>query len=432
MIFRDITILTEEMAIREHVNVRVEEDRIAEISDYTESAFKETDDEIIEGKNLILIPGFYNSHAHSPMALMRGYGENLTLKSWLLDRIFPFEDKLTNKAVYYGTLLCMAESLKYGIVSTSDMYYFLDDMIEAYSEAGVKGNISRAIANPSGMGFDKLPAVSEMLDAIKKYHGAFGGKIKIDASLHAEYTSDEDTVKGLASLNKDLGLVMHVHASETLSEHEECKARHDGRTPIKYFSDCGLFDGKSLAAHCVWVEDNDIDIMREKGVTVATNPVSNLKLASGICDVKKLIDNDVNVSIGTDSVASNNNLSIFEEMKTAFLIAKIKNNDSRGITPEEVIAMATRMGALAQGRDDCGLIKEGYKADIVAVKTDSPNMVPVYNMATNLVLSATDSDIYMTVVDGKVLYKNGEYMSIDIERVIFGVKEAVNDIISRL
>lgn len=429
MILKNATIVTEEIEIRENVDLFIEDDKILEIKDSNSDA---TSTEVIDCSNYIVMPGFYNAHGHSPMSLMRGYGENMNLQDWLFNKIFPFEDKLTSEAVYYGTLLSMAESLKYGIVSTSDMYYFLDDMVEAVLKSECKANISRAIANPAGDPFESLASVGESKDAFEKYHGESNGKIKIDTSLHAEYTSNEDTAIKLAELNKELGLIMHVHVSETKSETDECKERHEGRTPTKYLADCGIFDGPSLAAHCVWITESDMDILKEKNVVVATNPVSNLKLASGICPVGTLVDKGVTVAIGTDSVASNNNLNMFEEMKTMSLLAKVTAMDPRVITPKEALTMATRNGAIAQGRHDCGLIKEGYKADLVLLKKNSPNMSPAHDPISNIVYSASDSDIYLTMVDGKVLYKDGEYLTIDIEDTIKGVEKSVKDILGRL
>lgn len=429
MLFKNISIIDENFNLRENVYVVVEGEKITYIGDnFPKGGFGR----IIDGRNRILIPGFYNAHGHSPMSLMRGYGENMKLQDWLFNRIFPFEDKLTPDAVYWGTLLSMAESVRFGIVSTSDMYYFAEDMIRAITEAGCKNNISRAITNPSGDDFDKLISVTEMKELASKYNGYDNGKIIVDGSLHAEYTSDEYTATKLAELTKELGLRMHVHVSETKLEHEECKLRHGGRTPVQYLNDCGIFDVPATAAHCVWIEGEDYDILKSKGVTVATNPVSNLKLASGICDVPALLDRDIRVAIGTDSVSSNNNLSFFEEIKTMTLLAKVKTMDPTVVTPKQALYMATRAGALAQGREDCGLIKEGYKADLVMVRTDVPNMVPVHNMLNNLVLSATDADIAMTVIDGKVVYENGEYKTVDIEKTMFEVEKAKNDILKRL
>ena len=388
-------------------------------------------EEVRDGKGLLVMPAFYNAHAHSPMTLMRGYGENLSLQDWLFNRIFPFEDKLTGDAVYWGTLLAMAESLKSGIVSTSDMYYFTEDMVRAVGESGAKANISRSITNPAGAPFDSLVSVSEMKDAMR-FHGAFDGRILIDSSLHAEYTSNEETARSLAELTRELGIRMHVHVSETALEQRECKERHGGRTPVRYLADCGIFDTPAIAAHCVHIEGEDYDILKEKGVTVAVNTVSNLKLASGICDVKALMDKGVRVALGTDSVASNNNLSMLEEMKTTTVLAKVRRNDPTVLSPAEAIAMATRNGALAQGREDSGLIREGMRADLVFLRTDTPNMQPVHDIVNNIVLSASESDIAMTMADGKILYEKGEFTTIDVERTIWEVNRAAADIKSRL
>ena len=437
MIFRNIAILAggggQDPLVMEDAALKIGGRKIEKIWDSIGEASPEDLDgeEIREGKGLLVMPAFFNPHAHSPMTLMRGYGENLTLQDWLFTRIFPFEDKLTGNAVYWGTLLAMAESLRFGIVSTSDMYYFTEDMVRAVGYSGANANISRSITIPAGARFDSLVSIAEMKDAMR-FHGAFEGRVLIDSSLHAEYTSNEDTAKRLAALTSELGIRMHVHVSETALEHRECKERHEGRTPVRYLADCGIFDVPAIAAHCVHIEGEDYDILKEKGVTVATNPVSNLKLASGICDVKGLLDKGVNVAIGTDSVASNNNLSMFEEMKTMSLIAKVRTNDPTVISPYEAIRMATLNGAAAQGRTDSGIVSEGMRADLVFLRTDSPNMQPVHDMVNNIVLSACDADIAITMADGRILYENGEFTTIDTDRTIWEVNKAVRDIKDRL
>lgn len=265
-----------------------------------------------------------------------------------------------------------------------------------------------------------------------RFNGLGNGRIKIDASLHAEYTSDEATARAVADFAKEENLNMHVHVSETKLEHEECKERREGRTPVRYLNDCGIFDTPSIAAHCVWIEGEDYDILKEKGVTVATNPVSNLKLASGICDVSALLKKGINVAIGTDSVASNNSLSFLEEIKTMALVAKVKHMDPTLITPSQALYAATRGGALAQGRDDCGVLKEGMKADILAFRTDTPEMNPVHDMMNNMVYSASDGDIAMTMIDGEVLYEDGEFTKLDTERICFEAGKATEGILKEL
>ena len=429
MLFKEITILNKDYNIEENMYVGVEGDTIAYIG---KECPKKDFGEEYSGRNRLLMPGFYNAHAHSPMALMRGYGENLALQDWLNTRIFPFEDKLSSNAVYWGTLLCMAESLRFGIVSSSDMYYFIPDMVKAVADSGAKANISRSVVNPAGLPFAQLPSVQETEEAIRCYHGYAGGRIQIDTSIHAEYTTNEETVRGLADLTREKGLIMHVHVSETKLEHEECKTRHDGLTPVQYFSRCGLFDSPAVAAHCVWCDDRDLEILKEKNVTVAANPVSNMKLASGISNTAKMIEMGINVAIGTDSVSSNNSLNFLEELKIFALLAKVRNQDPTQITPQEALKAATAAGAAAQGRKDCGVLQEGNKADLIVLRTDVPNMHPVHDLLNNIVYSAAGSDIVMTMADGKVLYRDGEYTTIDIEKTIYEAEAATEAILKQL
>lgn len=430
MLFKEIGIIDENYDYKENMYVGVEKGKIDYIGpkrpphDYGDE---------YDGKGRLLMPGFFNAHAHSPMALLRGYAENMKLQDWLFKRVFPFEAKLTGNSVYWGTLLCMAESLRFGIVSTSDMYYFMTDMSKAVLDSGCKANISRAIVSIDGSeDFDHYPSVEELKVAAKVFNGAGDGRIKIDASLHAEYTSNQTIATKLADFTKEMGLNMQVHVAETKDEVEECKERHEGRTPVKYLADCGILDPLTTAAHCVWLEDEDYQILRDKQVTVATNPSSNLKLASGICDVARLLKEGVSVAIGTDSVSSNNNLDYLQEIRTMVLSSKVKADDPTVVTPKEALYAATRAGALAQGRLDTGLLKQGYKADLIVMRTDVPNMHPVHNMLNNVVFSATGADIVMTMVDGNVLYQDGEYKTIDVCQAIEETEKATQDILSRL
>ena len=387
--------------------------------------------ESYDGKGKFLLSAFYNAHGHSPMCLMRGYGENMTLADWLNTKIFPFESKLYSEAVYYSTLLTMAESIRFGIVSTSDMYYFLDDMVRAYADAGTKGNISRAVVNPTGDDPYKTPGYVESVDAFKQFDGMSEGKILIDMSIHAIYTNDEGSMRALADLTKELNTRMHVHLEETEAEAKEAVEKY-GMTATEAFEKYGLFDSPCLAAHCVWLRESDMDILKAHDVTVASNPASNFKLASGICDVPKLYEKGINVAIGTDSVASNNSLNYIEQMKWFALIGKMKSGDPSAMKPEQVLFGSSRAGAIAQGRPDCGLLKEGFRADLVALDISGPNMNPVENIATEVIYSADGKDVCLTMADGELLYKDGEYMTIDIEKVIFETDKAKQKILSML
>jgi 5-methylthioadenosine/S-adenosylhomocysteine deaminase len=431
MLFRKITVIDDEFRAREDMYVGVEGREITYVG-------KEAPDDVdrfgeqYDGKGKVLMPGFYNAHGHSPMSLMRGYGENLPLDRWLNELIFPFEAKLDGEAVYWATLLTMAESARFGIVSTTDMYMYVDDMVRAVEESGEKVNICRSVTNIPGDSPDKNPLIGLMTDCIKKYGGYAGGRVKADASVHAEYTNDDATIDAVAAIAKEYGVNMHVHVAETRGETEGCRERHGGLSPVQYLASHGLFDTKTTAAHCVWLTDEDRKILSDKNVTVASNPVSNLKLCSGICCVPALYDAGVEVAIGTDSVSSNNSLDFFEEMKTFALLGKISSGDPSRMRPDEVLYSATRAGALAQGRDDCGLIREGFRADLIVVDTDVPNMQPVHDIANNLVYSASGKDVAMTMVDGTVVYRDGEYPTIDVEKAAAETSAAKNRILGRL
>ena len=429
MLFKNITMLNENLDVEKERHVLVKGDRIAYIGDKppAEPCGREYD-----GRGKLLMSGFFNAHAHSPMTLMRGYGENLALQDWLTKKIFPFEDKLDSNAVYWGTMLAMAESLKFGIVSTSDMYYFCEDMAEAVAECGAKSNISRSVTNITGEDPQTLTSMKENTDFYNKYHNTADGRIRVDMSLHGEYTSDARTARVLADCARDAGdVIMHVHLSETKLEHEECKQRH-GMTPAAYMEKVGLFDVPALAAHCVYAEDDDMDIFRAKGVTVATNPVSNMKLASGVCNASKVIDKGVNLAIGTDSVASNNSLNFIEEMKTLAISSKVYYADPTLITPKDALRAATSGGAMAQGRTDSGILKVGNKADLIVLDISGPNMHPVHSLINNIVYSCSGGEVIMTMVDGNVLYENGIYSLIDIEKTVYEVEKATQRILERL
>lgn len=384
-----------------------------------------------DGKGKVLMPAFYNAHGHSPMCLMRGYGGGLPLDRWLNEKIFPFEAKLYSDAVYWSTLMTMAESMRFGIVSTSDMYYFIDDMVKAVSVAGMKTNISRAVAGMDCTDPKACLGYREMREAIEMYDGFLNGRIQVEASAHAEYTNNETMLRAVADAARGYGVRMHVHACETRRETDGCIAKY-GKTPIELFADLGLFDVPANAAHCVWLTDNDRDILAEKGVSVSSNPMSNLKLASGICDAPALLSGGINVAIGTDSVSSNNSLNFFEEMKAFALACSIVKMDASAISPENVLYCATRGGALAQGREDAGLVKVGFKADLIVVDVDVPNMKPVHSMTDNLVYSADGKDVVMTMCDGDVLYRDGEYKKFDIEKTMAEAEAATARILSML
>ena len=428
MLFKDITILDEDFAPRTHMYVGVKDDTIC----YIGGSMPEQDfGEAYDGNGNLLMSGFVNNHSHTPMMLMRGYGENMMLQDWLEKKIFPFEDRLTGQDVYYATLLGIAEMVRFGTVSTTDMYFFCHDIARAFADSGVKANIGRAITAFGDTDLFSMERFQEAKALYNDYHGAENGRILVDMSLHGEYTSNPQIARQLAEYTKSIGANMHVHVSETSAETEECTMRH-GKTPTKYLAELGLFDGPATAAHCVWLTPEDMDILAEKNVAVASCPVSNLKLASGICDVPALMERGVNITLGTDSVASNNNLNMLEEIKLFAILHKGATHNPTLISPKQALQAATVNGARAQGRMDCGLLKEGNKADLIVVDLSAPHMQPVHSAQSNLVYSAVGGDVRLTMVDGVVVYKDGVYPTIDIDKVLFEVGESNKRILGEL
>lgn len=383
-------------------------------------------DKVIEGNGNLLMPAFYNAHCHSAMTLFRGYGDDLPLREWLNEKIFPAEDRLNEERVYTGSLLAIAEMIKNGVVSFSDMYFFLDETARAVEESGIKANLSRSVVSfDKDEDFSKNTRIQESLDVFSRWNGRADGRIKIDMSLHAEYTNVEPCFRYVADLTKELKTGFQIHVSETKSEHEECIQRH-GMTPMRFLESCGVLELPVTAAHCVYVTDDDIGLMAERGVTAAHNPVSNLKLGSGIMPYAKMKAAGVNVALGTDGVASNNRLSVLRELQYAALIHKGAECDPAVTSAHEMIKCATRNGAIAQGRVDCGEIKEGMRADLILIDMDAVNNIPSYDLESTVAYSATESNVLMTLADGNILYDRGTYTTIDEELMKYNAKKVIS------
>ena len=374
-------------------------------------------DRVIDCRGNLLMPGLYNTHCHAAMTLFRGYGEDMPLDTWLTTRIYPAEDRLTPEKVKVASQLAIAEMLRGGVVSFSDMYFFCDATAEAVIESGIKANLSRSLVSfVPGARIEGDSRFTESVELAKTYHNAAEGRLKIDMSLHAEYTNVESYIRDVAAYTAKSGLLMQIHLSETEKEHNECIMRH-GMTPTAFLNACGVFDAPATCAHGVWLTDDDMAILAAKGASVAHNPCSNLKLGSGVAGITKLFEKGVNVSLGTDGAASNNALDLFREMYTASLLAKgIGRNPSLG-KAGDILKMATANGAFAQRRANAGELKVGYAADLLLLSLDSLNTMPTYDVQYTAVYSASSRDVMMTMVDGKILYENGEFTTLDIERI---------------
>ncbi len=371
---------------------------------------------IYNGRGKLLIPGFINAHCHVPMTLLRGYGEGLPLDRWLSDRIFPFEAQLDGEAVYYGSLLGIAEMLQNGITSFTEMYYFCEDIARAVLETGISCNLSRGLTCFNDLPLSEQASFDEARRLYENLHGAGEGQLLVDMCIHAEYTTNPRIVSDMAVYTKEIGSCMHVHLSETKKEHEECATRH-GKTPAAYFASLGLFDVPTTAAHCVHVTDDDMDILHDKGVTVAHCPTSNMKLGSGVAPIHRMRKKGIRVALGTDGVASNNNFDMIKEMRFAALLQNGMLGDPSALTPADTLHMAALAGAQAQGRTDTGRIVPGQIADLAVVDYSGVHMLPCYDKAVHLVYCAHSSDIRLTMCRGRVVYENGAFPGLDLEHI---------------
>lgn len=373
----------------------------------------------------LLSPGLVNAHTHAAMTLLRGRGSDLPLQEWLYDYMFPVENKMCAEDIYAGSELALLEMIRTGTTSFSDMYIFPEQTLKLVGETGLKCSVDRYMQSFSlEETYEENGRGKEAIELYQKYHNSYDGRIHIDFSIHAEYTCNEKMAKLYSDDCKRLGARMHIHLSETKHEHEACKEKY-GKTPARWFYDLGVFDNPTFAAHCVWVEPEDIELLKEKNVHVIHNPTSNMKLGSGFAPIPQMLEKGINVALGTDGAASNNNLNMLEEMHLASVIHNGYHLDSTLMNDETVFLMATRNGALSQGREDTGVLEVGKKADIIAFDLHLPHLIPNFDTTSLLTYSMQGNDVVMNMVDGKILYENGIYYTIDPEKVYADVKEAI-------
>lgn len=410
-----VVTMDEQMTVWQDAFVGVTDGKVSYLS---KTAPEEKPQKIIDATGMVMMPGLINGHSHLPMSVLRGYADDLNLQDWLNNYIFPREAKLDERCVKAATLLGIAECLRFGVTSVTEMYYFTEQECEAVAESGIKANICRSTSLfTDEFDFEKYPPCQELVAMHKKWHGYDNGRIIMETSIHSEYTSRYPLWDALSEYAINNDLAMHVHISESKQEHDACVEKY-GLTPVQLFDCHHVFDTRTTAAHCVWVTEEDMKILAKRHVSCAHNPVSNLKLASGCADVVKMIKNGMNVCLGTDSVSSNNSLDMFEEMKAATLMAKGISGDPTALPAEAVLMMATVCGAKAQGREkECGMIKLGMDADLILLDFNQPHLIPCHNILSNLVYAASGHDVAMTMVRGKILYMDGKFTTIDLAAV---------------
>lgn len=367
----------------------------------------------------LLMPSFKNAHTHSAMTFGRSFSDDLPLQEWLYNKIFPLEDLLTGDDVYKLSKIAFAEYLTGGISACFDMYYFPENMAKASVETGFRTVMCGAVNNFK----ESVPLLEEYYNRYNHYDEL----ISYQLGFHAEYTTDESIMNDISKLAEKYEAPVFMHSSETMEETQNCIHNYN-KTPTELFEKLGLFNYGGGAFHSVWVCDEDLDIYKKHGVYAVINSGSNCKLASGVAPVEKMIRKGINLAIGTDGPSSNNGLDMFREMYLTCVLQKIKNKDAASTDANEVLKMATVGSAGCMGLNDCDCIDVGKKADLIVIDLKRPSMQPVHNITKNLVYSGSKDCVKLTMVNGKILYENGEFPSLDIEKIYSEADEVVKRI----
>lgn len=376
-------------------------------------------DEEIDCEGNLLMPGFKNAHTHSGMTLLRSYADDLPLNDWLNTQVFPVEAKMTKEDIYELTKLAILEYLTSGITAIFDMYLTPETIADACDDMGMRCVQVGAVNN-----FSQSP------ELVEEMYLKLNNKSPLQSYIlgfHAEYTCSKELLEKIAALSKKYQAPVFTHICETEGEVAGCMERY-GMTPIAFLNSLGMFEYGGGGYHCVHVTDEEIAIMKEKGLYVVSNPASNAKLASGIAPIGKYLKAGIPVALGTDGPASNNCLDMFREMFLVTALAKLKEQDASAVDATEVLKMATVNGALAMGLKDADVLAEGKLADLIMIDLNQPNMQPVNNIVKNIVYSGSKQNVKMTMIHGEILYNDGKFLTKDKPETIY---RKANDIINK-
>lgn len=422
ILIRNAMILTMDRDEIVQGHIGIEKDRIIFIGSIPED-FKA--DYEIEAKDHLAMPGMVNAHTHSAMSLLRNYADDIPFWEWLTEKVWPIEGKMNEKDVYWGTMISIAEMFRSGTTAYADMYFHSEETAKASCEAGIRCSVAKGLIGSSEEDEQRF---SDTRAIHREWNGAGEGIITVMAGPHAPYTCDPSFLHKVIDLCDELQMPLHIHLSESQKEIEESIKKY-GKSPIAHVQELGLFTQHTLAAHCVHLLPGDISLLKEGGVHVAHNPLSNLKLGNGTAPVSDMLQAGVNLSLGTDSSCSNNNLNLFEEMKMASLLAKGQTADSTILSAFETLKMATQNGYKALRLDESlGTLKAGSKADLILVDMNQPHWYPHQNLKSSLVYSAQGSDVSTVIVNGKIVMEKKEMKTIDLERVRYETDKIISRI----
>ncbi len=374
-------------------------------------------DEIIDATNHVALPGFFNAHTHAAMTFQRGWAEDLDLTRWFNERIWVAESGLTEEDVYWGAALAACEMIRSGTVAFADHYFWMTQVARVVQESGMKALLAWCVFG-SDFAPEMGPTTLELTEEfVAEFQNSAGGRVKTMLGPHSPYISNTRSLEMAANMARKLGVGCHIHVSES-PEQVESSYRQYGKSPVAYLNDLGIFDNPSIAAHAIYINDEDIAILSEKRVNVAACPKTHLKLAMKTTRIVDLMNAGVNVAIGTDGVASNNDLDVLEATRLAALVQKHDTGDATVLPSSQALKLATRHGARAMGFAKSGVIEEGADADLILIDMDKPHLVPRHDLAANVLHAARGGDVNYVFVDGKMLLHKGELTTLDEEQIM--------------
>jgi len=376
-------------------------------------------DRVIDCSDMVVLPGLINTHTHSSMSLLRGYADDFKLDKWLSDNIWPAEAKLTREDIYWGAMLAVVEMIKTGTTTFTDMYFQMDKVAEVVKKSGIRAVLSEGLIEDN----DGMEGLNDSVDFALKWQNKADGRIKTTLGPHSPYTCSADYLEKIRDKALANNLLIHVHISETDDELGFMKDKY-GLSTVELFDKINLFDTKVIAPHCVHLSESDIEILADKDVGVVYNPASNMKLSSGIAPIKKIMDKGINVSYGTDSAASNNNLDLIEEARLGSYLQKVATGDPTVLPIEENMKMLTVNGAKTLGIPNLGEIKEGYLADLVLINVkNTAHQYPSYNYLSNIFYAGNGCDVNTVIVNGEIVMENRVLIKINEEKVYKKVEQ---------
>lgn len=366
----------------------------------------ESFDKTIDVNGNILMPGFVDTHCHSPMTILRSLKDDAKLDDWLFNNMIPAESKLTPKDIYWGEKLAVLEYLSAGITTIEEGYFFNDEICKALNECEFRARVGFG-PTTRDVGMSNQEYLKKEYEIINQYEK--NGLIKSNCFIHSIYTTTDELISECVDFTAKHNIPLSIHLCETLKEVGDCTVKNNGKTPPQYLEDLGFFDRyNTLCYHCVHMDKDDLQILTDYNSSVSTCPSSNIKLASGIAPIYAMQNKGLNITIGTDGVASNNSLDMFNEMFLVATLSKVNIYNAEVVSASDVLKMATVNGAKALGFNS-GEIKVGKLADIILIDINKPHYYPQQNLISNLIYAGKSSDVYLTMINGKIKYYNGEY-----------------------